>query len=52
MRKIIQPIEETFDKYGNKVSMFENVKEVDEDEVTKEENILLTKETTDSLLSR
>ena len=30
-----------YDKYGNKVSMFETVKEVDEYKVTKEKNILL-----------
>ena len=39
------------DKYGNKVSMVETVKEVDEETVTKENNILLIREPTASLLS-
>ena len=39
-----------FDQHYNKVSMFEIVKEVDEETVTKENNFFLTRETTDSLL--
>ena len=44
-------IETKFDQYGNKVSMFETVEEVGEDTVTKEENILLTREPISFLLS-
>ena len=44
-------IETKFDQYGNKFSMLETVKEVDEKTVTKENNILLTREPTASLLS-
>ena len=40
-----------FDKYGNKVSMFERVKEVDDKKFTKEKNILFTIEPTSSLPS-
>ena len=36
-------IETKFDKYGNKVTIIENVKEVDEGTATKEDNILLTR---------
>ena len=36
-------IETKFHQYGNKVSMFEPVKEVDEETVTKENNILFTR---------
>ena len=44
-------IETKFDQCGNKVSMYETVKEVDKDTVTKENNILLTREPTASHLS-
>ena len=37
--------------YGNKVSMFDTVNQVDEETVTKENNIFLTRELTASLLS-
>ena len=33
-----------FNQYGNTFSMFENIKEVDEETVTKENTILLTRE--------
>ena len=44
-------IETKIDQYGNKGSIFKILKEVDEEIVTKEKNILLTREPTDSLLS-
>ena len=44
-------IERKFDQYGNIVSMFETGKEVDEETVTKENNILLKREPTALLLS-
>ena len=44
-------IEKKFGQYGNKVSMSETLKEVDEDTVTKENNTLLTGDPTVSLLS-
>ena len=44
-------IETKLDQYGNKVSMFETVEEVGEDTVTKEKNILLTREPISFLLS-
>ena len=44
-------IDTKFDQHGNKVSIFETVEEVDEETVTRYNNILLTKEPTDSLLS-
>ena len=40
--KILLPVN-FFHQYGNKVSMFETVKIVDEDTVTKENNFLLTR---------
>ena len=39
------------DQYDNKVLMFETVKEVDEETFTKENNILLTRKPSASLLS-
>ena len=44
-------MEKKINQDGNKVSSFEIVNEVDEDTVTKENNIQLTKEPTSSLLS-
>ena len=44
-------IQTKFYQYGNKVSMFETVKEVDEQIVTKDKNIQLKSEPTASLLS-
>ena len=44
-------IETKFDHYGNKVSLFETVNEVYEMTVSKENNILSTREPTASLLS-
>ena len=44
-------MEKKINQDGNKVSSFEIVNEVDEDTVTKENNILLTREPTTSLLS-
>ena len=38
-------------QYGNKVPMLENVKEVDDETATKENNMLVTREPTDSLIS-
>ena len=43
--------ETKFDQYGTKVSMFGTVNEVDEETVTKEKNILFTREPTTSILS-
>ena len=39
------------DQYGNKVSIFETEKEVDEKTLTKENNIFLARKPIDSLLS-
>ena len=43
-------IETNFDQYSNKVLMFQTVKGVDEETVTKYNNIPLTREPTDSPL--
>ena len=51
IRKTKSIIKTTFDQYDNNVSMFETVIEVDEEIVTKEENILFTREPTTSILS-
>ena len=42
-------IETKYDKYGNKVSIFETVKEVYEETVTKDNNIFFTRDPTASL---
>ena len=42
-------IETKLNKYGNKVSMYETVKEVDEETITKENITLLKKDHTNSL---
>ena len=39
-------IETKFDKFGNKVSMIENSNEVDEDKLTNEKKISLSRDTT------
>ena len=44
-------IETKFNQYGNKISIFETVKEVDWEIVTKDNNNWLTRNTTDLLLS-
>ena len=44
-------IETKYDKYSNEVSLFETVKKLNEEKVTKENNILLKREPTTSLLS-
>ena len=44
-------IKTKFDQYCNKFSIFETVKEVDEETVTKQDNISLSKDPTSSLLS-
>ena len=49
-RKRIRPLI-LIDKYGNRVSMFETIKKVDEETVTKEKNIPMTRDHTASLLS-
>ena len=38
-KEVNSTIETKYDKYGNKFSMFETVKEVDEETVTKKKNI-------------
>ena len=48
-RKLILPFD-FFNQYGNTVSMFENLRKVDEETVTKEKNIVLTRDPTASLL--
>ena len=44
-------IETKFYQYGNKVAMFETINKVDEETVTKENNIQFTKKTNSSPLS-
>ena len=44
-------IETKFDKHGNKASMYETVKEVDEEKITKKKIMSLTSDNTNSLQS-
>ena len=48
---VTSTIETKFDKFFKKVSMLETSNEIDEEKVTKDNNISLSRDTTDSFLS-